>query len=99
MTSSPIFWMRQKGMTMPSLALRRPSMLLSPGTTMERIVPVHRSISRSVTQPSLPPSHTLMTSLHFRSENVVLSSIGASFLLYPMRACLLTELDESSQSG
>ena len=35
-TSSPIFWMRQKGMTMPSRAFKSPSMLLSPGTTMER---------------------------------------------------------------
>ncbi len=33
---------------------------------------------RHAAQP--PPSQILMTSLHFRSENVVLSSISASFL-------------------
>ena len=69
--SGPIRLMQCQGIRKSS---RRPNTLKKrqgPGTTMEQIFPSGISIFASHTKPSLRPSQTQMTSLHFKSLKLI----------------------------
>ena len=88
MISGPIWQMFLKGMTTLGSQFKKFRILLFPGTMILQIQPLHGSNSRSHTFPSFLQSLVLITSLHFSSENSILSrpSVvwGDSFSMYYM---------------